>query len=843
MIHFTIKIKIEDDQMYCANCSQGIKQGILASSNDQAIEQLTVYTNYSQSLVTLKFKAADQNIAQQYVEHINDNISAIGYDVESHEIASLDSPLSTTAPLEDKSLSLAPKQSLAYSVPLILSGIFLSYLLKPLALLAQLSQQVKFWTYVAISIAATITTGHAGFHFYKNTLKAIFHLSHRAMDTLITLGTSVAILNGYLILFTPDHLGKSKDNAIATFGLPLMVLGFIKFSHGIRDLVRIQLEEQTQQLEDSESYLPTTACQYFDDETKEYNPSHTEELPVSEIEKHSIISVKIGEVVPIDGTLLSDQAIVKETYYGKKEATIKLKGEVIFAGSIIQCNDANNNINPPALLETLCAAADNHIRKAVESVNIHQQDYKKLLEVISQYFLITVCAISAASASTWGLIDQSYIVALEVLTATLLSACPCSFGLIDLLDSLCKILLFNENILLQNDAALSIHRYTDFVFDKGGTLTTDNYSFSHVDIGLGIIGGQPSELAEQYLAYAVILESNISKKDQNSIAKAILSQKINVGTYKSKDNFSHNTDNKGRGGCITIDNKKIKIGNKTFLEKSGVIIAGQWKNKASSYSHQDKLAIYMAIDNQVCCLVVLNNTTEQQQLLRRGAIQALNWLHGQGKKLHILTGDSHERTKLLLDNNRITLPIDIHADQTPLNKLNTIQELQQHNKKVVMIGDDRNDVAAMQQTLGLAIDHQAKTCNKDTAMTILNGDLISLVQLMQITRCYGSYTLAAIIVAFGSNVTALGIATGRLAEPAVTSSLMAVSSLLVGMVAVMFKMHGAHILSSVKSSAESDKSESSFQCNFFKSCFSGASSNKSERELRMSLISDVTSTA
>lgn len=838
MKDFKVKIKIKDNQMYCGNCSRSIRSQLISTGQNQAVTQLTIYTNYTQSLVILNFKANDQTIAEQFIDAAKINIGDAGYEVKSYELATLNTQLTVPIKLENKDPTLAPKQSLAYSLPLIIAGLFLSFALKPLALLNQLSTQLRFWSYIAIGIATTVLSGHAGSNYYKNTLKALPNLSHRAMDALIALGTSAALINAYLVLSIPRYLGKSRSDAIPIFGMPLMVLGFVKFSHSIRDLLRIKLDKKILQLEKSEANLPNTARQYFNnDATIAYNLMHTETLPVSEVNSLSMISVQEGEIVPIDGTLLSDRAMIKDEYYGKKEATIKLKGEVIFAGNIVHHDSSRDENNQYVLLETICSASENHIRKAAELVNTHKQPHEKLLETVSQYFLITVSIISLLSAATWGLIDQSFFISLEVLSATLLSSCPCAFGLVDILDSLCKSLLFNEKILLQNDSALSINRYTDFVFDKGGTLTTDNYSFSHVDIGEENNADQARQTKDKYLAYAVALENKINKEDQNAIGKAILTQKIHVGTYNTKNDFSHHPDNKGRGGSLTIDDNSVSLGNKALLNKLGIDVDTQWQNKALIYNLQDKLAIFMAVDNKVCCLIVLNNMTEQEQLLRPGAIETLNWLHEQGKRIHILTGDSYDRTRLLLNHHRQIIPeITIEADKSPQEKLNTIQKLKEDNHQVVMIGDDRNDIAAMRETLGIAIHHQAKTCGKDTSMVVLNGNLLSLVQLMQLIKYYDRYTLAAIFVAFGSNITSLGMAACRLAAPTITSSLMALSSLLVGLVALFFKMHGSYIVSKVNERVARKTDEASTQFDFFKHLSCCSNNKKQDQELRAALI-------
>ncbi|MBX9732425.1 MAG: HAD family hydrolase, partial [Chitinophagaceae bacterium] len=550
-------------------------------------------------------------------------------------------------------------------------------------------------------------TGYVGYDHFNNAWRR-----QGAMDTLISLGSIAAIAYSFLLIAQPHFI---KGNSASTFfSVPMMILGFLKLSHALRDQVQAYIEAETTMLSEHKNKLPVEATIK--------NSNHCEQkVPVSTVTIGSIIYIEKDEIVPIDGTFSDPTPInIKEYLHGRAGETSKKKGDTIYAGT-------KNTTENVLSLTTICTAEENEIGKVIVSLKTKPSPDASI-EWISKYFLTSVLGIASASSLCWGIFGPQPATsnAIQVFLSVVLSACPCGLGLLSINASVTKTLALEEGILIKNNNTLLIHQATDFCFDKCGTLTTGEYMFAGT---LNLENPTLNKKDMSSLAYVVALQKEIPKSEHTAITKAFLlagdQEKTHIEAYKAFDFFlpTHGR----RGGKAMINSKEVVIGNQALLESWGIKVHEDWKELALKNSSEEQLPIFLVMDKRIHCLLLLRSVEEKNQEFRIGSESSIDYLMSQSKNVHILTGDSKARAQALglrlrkagrivhissskaeeaeafTDPNPIifkentadspnSIPtIYIRSEQLPQHKVNYIKQLQQKEKCVVMIGDGSND--------------------------------------------------------------------------------------------------------------------------------------------------------
>lgn len=783
---FSITLTIDENQMYCAACSTTISNATKNFLNDSK-NQCTytdIITNFNTKTVEiLDIEISDhaQITREILTENLISDLRNTGYDCVGKPIITISDMLDTD--INTNTITTPPKNTRAKSLLFLPPLVFGSTLMmvEHMGWLPKLYDQkhsvASLAINISIGIVATLLTGWIGKHHFINALRR-----QGAMDVLISLGCISAILDSFLIIAFPHFFGDKE--AATFFSVPLMILGFLKLSHALRDHLQANINAQIDCVTTHKKTLPKKIWICRSESIQDIN-QYEEDL-VSRIPIDSIICVKANDIIPIDGKLQGDNNIlVSEAFYGQLGETSKKPNDIIYAGAI-------NTSRQDIYLKTICKSTDNQIQKAYR----HIQKYTPkppAIEWISRYFLRGVIASAVTSALFWGVFgpEPRFSHAMQVFMGALLSACPCGLGLLDLNASMIKSLAFKKGILIQADKTLSFHQATDICVDKDGTLTPGEYILeSMVDINKQ----SPTDYL-QILSEVFTLENQIPEKQRSAIAKAIIAAGCLLQCQtQACGEFYDNPVNPGRGGMVEIAGRQVIVGNTALLQHYKITIDQQWHTLATTYANQHKQSIFVAIAGDIKGLLILKPTTELQQTLRLGAKETIQWLITQGKRIHILTGDSQARAAQICD--LLNAQITIAHDQTPASKVTYIQQLREQGYIVAMLGDEINDTAALEQAnFGLAIDSSVPACEKADA--VLNGNLIALAQLIYLAKTYQESYRASLIIAFGVNAVALSLATGvlypvthQLLDPMIPGMMMAGSSLLLMLNIAFFQWLG-----------------------------------------------------
>ena len=157
----------------------------------------------------------------------------------------------------------------------------------------------------------------------------------------------------------------------------------------------------------------------------------------------------------------------------------------------------------------------------------------------------------------------------------------------------------------------------------------------------------------------------------------------------------------------------------------------------------------------------------------------------------MLTGDAHA----VADAVGRELGIDtVFAEVLPQDKVAKIQELQQQNKRVAMVGDGVNDAPALVAAdVGIAIGAGTEVAVEAGDVVLVRSDPRDMPRIIALSRATYQKMVQNLWWASGYNIVAIPLAAGVLApvgivlSPAVGAVLMSVSTVIVAINAQLLR--------------------------------------------------------
>ena len=147
-------------------------------------------------------------------------------------------------------------------------------------------------------------------------------------------------------------------------------------------------------------------------------------------------------------------------------------------------------------------------------------------------------------------------------------------------------------------------------------------------------------------------------------------------------------------------------------------------------------------------------------------------------KIYILSGDNASEEQTLRE--KAPNISGLSFNQSPEDKLNFIQRLQEQGRKVAMLGDGLNDAGALKQSsVGIAIadDTNAFTPSSDV---IMSGQVLPhLRNYITLTKDAMNIIKAMFVISFLYNIIGLGFAVSGNLSPLIAAILMPISSITV----------------------------------------------------------------
>jgi Cu+-exporting ATPase len=382
-------------------------------------------------------------------------------------------------------------------------------------------------------------------------------------------------------------------------------------------------------------------------------------ISLSQLKTHHRIVIRHNEIIPADAILLKGEALIDFSFVtGESVPVNKILGEIIYAGGR-QTGEAIE-------LEVVKAVSQSYLTQLWnnEAFNRKQDNRMQTFnEKVSKYFTVVLLIIAFSSLLYWLPSDSRR--GLAAFTAVLIVACPCALALSTPFTMSAALSIFDRNFFyLKNTAVVEqLARIDTIVLDKTGTITVGNGGYVQME-------GEFTDFEKQ-LIYSTCINSNhpLSRMIYHYLGGP---HRLPVQEY---------IEVAGKGIQAIVQGHLLKIGNSNFVFD----LDNQFSNTTQ---------VYVTIDGKYSGYFLFEHH------YRKGMEKIIGLQPDYD--LHLLSGDrDHERAELstyFADFSKM------HFNQSPQNKLDFINELQQRGNRVMMIGDGLNDSGALKQSdLGVAI--------------------------------------------------------------------------------------------------------------------------------------------
>jgi len=468
----------------------------------------------------------------------------------------------------------------------------------------------------------------------------------KAIKTRV-LNLDVLISLGILVLYAKSvsdiFMGEGPGYMDSFAGFILFLLLGKWFQHRTHDAMSFE--------RDYKSYFPLAV--------KRISGAKEEIVQIENVMPDDRLLIHNGEILPADAILQSDSAQVDYSFVtGESDLVSKKNGDLLYAGGKLAGRAVEVIVKAAVKRSYLTSLWNNQVFEREKS------GLSKIQDTLSRYFLV---AITALIGGFWLFFDPSMFI--PVVTAVLIVACPCAlsisypfaFGMI--LRSIGRNGLYLKNTrVIEN-----LDEITDIAFDKTGTLTVGSSK------EVNYIGEELSTLQIQFLEAA----TRSSTHPMSVNIREFLRENHDIVNSDSL----HFEEHHGLGLIVNDGKNELKLGSYRFHDVAKI---------------DDETSSFVSWNGKVLGRFFV------KQEFRMGIENLVSALRNQCYRLHVITGDNERSREDLEHLFQGRAQLNFH--QSPLDKLQYIENLQSQGAKVLMFGDGLNDAGALHQSdVGISV--------------------------------------------------------------------------------------------------------------------------------------------
>jgi Cu+-exporting ATPase len=452
---------------------------------------------------------------------------------------------------------------------------------------------------------------------------------------------------------------------------------------------------------------------------------------VYDLQKGDTIRVRNMEIIPADSYLSGPEAYIDYSFVtGESKPVYATEGDFIYGGGRL--------IGKPVEFFVEKKISQSHLTSLWNNEVFHKKEeshYKKIIDRTAQKFTWAVMGLSVITAMYWWLVAPSQM--WLVFTAVLMVACPCALALAAPFTFGNMVRVFGRNgFYLKNaDVIERLAAIDAIVFDKTGTVTSGASDVKFTGY-----------LTNEELGWIQALTNSSTHPLSQLVAKSI--------SFESQEPINDFFEIPSKGIQAIVANHLIKLGAASFAGFEG--------------EQSSKSKVYVSIDGMV------RGHFNIETSIRSGVQALINKLSGK-IPMFLLSGDHGSEEERM----QVIFPSDtkLHFNQTPLDKLQFVSNLQQNGFRVMMVGDGLNDSGALKQSdVGVAVTDDAGVFTPASDGILKGEELQHLSQFMKLSKSAVTILKIAFGISFFYNTIALGFAVSGHLSPLIAAVLMPISS-------------------------------------------------------------------
>lgn len=427
-------------------------------------------------------------------------------------------------------------------------------------------------------------------------------------------------------------------------------------------------------------------------------------IPAEQVRIGDKLRVLPGESVPVDGIILSGQTSVNQSVMtGESLPVDKTVGDTVSSGTVNQFGAFE--------MKATKVGKDSSIQRMISLVQSADAGKAKIVGMADRWATWIVIIALTAAVLTW-FFSGEIIRAVTILVVF----CPCALVLATPTAIMAAIGNASKHgfLVREGDALERLASIKKIAFDKTGTLT---YGIPKV-VGVKSLSKNYSQ--DKIYALAAAAE----QYSEHPLGKAI------TASYKSenKNEIIAAQDFKmlpGRGISAKVENKTILAGNLKMLEEYHIDI--NINPEIKDFLNKGCTLTYVAIDGVFAGYIALSDT------IRKESANMIDQLTQIGTPAVLLTGDNKNAAMNIADQVHIK---EVYSNCLPEDKLNYINDSQNENMPVCMIGDGINDAPALKKAfVGIAMGGVGSDIAVDAAdIALIDDDVKELPHLVLLSK-------------------------------------------------------------------------------------------------------------
>ena len=425
-----------------------------------------------------------------------------------------------------------------------------------------------------------------------------------------------------------------------------------------------------------------------------------------DVEVGSIIVVKPGERIPLDGIVVEGESLIDTAALTGESVPRSAKaGDEIISG----CVNGSGTLK----VKTTKEFDDSTVAKILELVENASSKKAKVENFITRFAkyytpVVTIGAVILAILPPL-ILGGGWAEWIQRACIFLVISCPCALvisvplGFFGGIGAASKI-----GVLVKGSNYLeAVAEMTTIVFDKNGTLTKGEFKVTDVITE----NGSKEELIE----LAALGEGYSNHPIANSIREA-------YGKELDLNRVTNTEEIAGHGIKAVIDGKTVLLGNEKLM-KSESIFYTSCKSMGT--------VVYVACNGVFEGAVVISDT------IKDGAKEAIRDMKQVGVRHTVmLTGDRREAAETVAQ----TLGIDeVHAELLPGGKVEQVEALlkaEKQKERLAFVGDGINDAPVLTRAdIGIAMGSMGSDAAIEAAdIVLMDDDVTKIASVVRIAR-------------------------------------------------------------------------------------------------------------
>jgi heavy metal translocating P-type ATPase len=458
------------------------------------------------------------------------------------------------------------------------------------------------------------------------------------------------------------------------------------------------------------------------------------QVPAGEVDPGDRLLVGTGEVVPVDGRLLSSASLDESALTGEPLPVERIAGDDVRSGVV--------NAGPPIDLIATAASAQSTYAGLVRLVEQAQASSAPFIRMADRFAVLFVPATLALAAVSWAWSGDA-----ARAVAVLVVATPCPLLLaapIAIMSGLGRAA--HIGVIIKGGGALERLAGGQVVlFDKTGTLTQGHPVLAGVVTASDLIG------ADEVLRLAASLD----QVSAHVLASAIVTGGTRRGLALEMPENVREVHGYGLEG--TVGRHRVKLGKASWIVGEAT---PPWARQVHRRADLDgSLRVFVAVDDEPAGALLLEDA------IRPDAPRMIRALREAGiTRVVLVTGDRADTADMV---GRIVGVDTVLADCDPEDKLAAIRRETAYGR-TIMVGDGINDAPALAAAgVGVALAARGATASSEAADVVLTVDRVdALADAILIARRSKRIALQSVLIGMGLSFGAMAIAALGFLPPA-----------------------------------------------------------------------------